>query len=362
MYKSITGAFVAAACILLTAIPGANARDYREQFEWSKNIFQSSIENALKEGQVTSLSEVWHVDGDIFSIGTDEFTHPLALDSSYNTDSTDPFFYSPVPQTPYLIGYQTWPQAPMLQGATSGSMWSGAPSLQGATNGTMWSGAQAARRQIPWLQGATNGTIGPQGVDAFYVTGVNTAGRVHHTSTWKNNPNQPRWEINRLPLRVYISGTVEAARGGLVRDTIKSALAQWARASNGVIRYQITNRFTESDICFVEQLTDNHEWAQTCVDYHKGPIDRVKVIMLSSTLGKLEEPRLKGLCLHEIGHAFGILKHSSNGRDAMSEMATDDNHPVVILSQTDKQRMAALYARTPITIWEPIPIANARLH
>jgi hypothetical protein len=30
----------------------------------------------------------------------------------------------------------------------------------------------------PALQGATNGTIGPQGTDATYVTGVNTAGTV----------------------------------------------------------------------------------------------------------------------------------------------------------------------------------------
>ena len=30
----------------------------------------------------------------------------------------------------------------------------------------------------PTLQGATNGTIGPQGVDATYITGVNTAGTV----------------------------------------------------------------------------------------------------------------------------------------------------------------------------------------
>jgi hypothetical protein len=30
----------------------------------------------------------------------------------------------------------------------------------------------------PTLQGATNGTIGPQGSDATYITGVNTAGTV----------------------------------------------------------------------------------------------------------------------------------------------------------------------------------------
>jgi len=40
------------------------------------------------------------------------------------------------------------------------------------------SGQQAANASAPSLQGATNGTIGPQGQDATFVTGVNTAGTV----------------------------------------------------------------------------------------------------------------------------------------------------------------------------------------
>ena len=40
------------------------------------------------------------------------------------------------------------------------------------------SGTQAASANAPSLQGATNGTIGPQGQDATFVTGVNTAGTV----------------------------------------------------------------------------------------------------------------------------------------------------------------------------------------
>jgi len=37
---------------------------------------------------------------------------------------------------------------------------------------------QGGLAQAPSLSGATNGTIGPQGADATYVTGVNTAGTV----------------------------------------------------------------------------------------------------------------------------------------------------------------------------------------
>jgi hypothetical protein len=51
-----------------------------------------------------------------------------------------------------------------------------------ATNGTGNTGAQtqyqAGQSTNPQLTGATNGTIGPQGADATFITGVNTAGTV----------------------------------------------------------------------------------------------------------------------------------------------------------------------------------------
>jgi len=53
---------------------------------------------------------------------------------------------------------------------------------QNATNGSGNTGAQtqyqATNAANPTLTGATNGTIGPQGADATFITGVNTAGTV----------------------------------------------------------------------------------------------------------------------------------------------------------------------------------------
>ena len=40
------------------------------------------------------------------------------------------------------------------------------------------SNSQTAGTNAPTLQAATNGTVGPQGADATYITGVNTAGTV----------------------------------------------------------------------------------------------------------------------------------------------------------------------------------------
>ncbi len=46
------------------------------------------------------------------------------------------------------------------------------------TQNTATQTMQGGMATAPYLSGATNGTIGPQGTDATYVTGVNTAGTV----------------------------------------------------------------------------------------------------------------------------------------------------------------------------------------
>jgi len=309
--------------------------------------------------------------GDIFALGTDEYDlKPDQIYSICNNDPLDPFSHG-IPSNGRIDRIESYDD----------------PGLWRVVSDPKISGPILAMIDTPFLQGSTRGWIGPrwdngiimesgvydpsfdrrknrQGKKTLHSTAPiqrTVPGRIPQkmTTVWKNNPSQPRWEPYRLPLRVYISGTVEAARGGLVRETIKSALHQWAQASNGVLHYQITARYSEADVHFVEGLTDDHELAQACVDYHKGPIDHAKVIFLESSLKSLPESRFKGLCLHEIGHVFGILKHSNNSRDAMSEVATDDFHPVTILSEKDKQVMAALYERRAVPVARPIFEAGA---
>src|ERR1700722_4849111 len=62
----------------------------------------------------------------------------------------------------------------MESGANSGQ----AQNIGGNTLSQSNNNAGANSAQAPSLQGATNGTIGPQGNDATFVTGVNTAGTV----------------------------------------------------------------------------------------------------------------------------------------------------------------------------------------
>ncbi|HEY9733410.1 MAG TPA: matrixin family metalloprotease [Drouetiella sp.] len=153
---------------------------------------------------------------------------------------------------------------------------------------------------------------------------------------------EPRWAVGS-PLRVYISGVVSEARDGLVATEIVSALREWRNASNGKIRFVLTERYVDADILFVCENTVEHQWAENITSYHNSMFDRVRVRLLEETLYKLAPRRVRAVCLHEVGHAFGIRAHSSNNRDAMSLAATDDLHPVLSLTSNDRKLLAKLY-------------------
>ncbi|CAN5370471.1 hypothetical protein BH10CYA1_BH10CYA1_20020 [soil metagenome] len=154
---------------------------------------------------------------------------------------------------------------------------------------------------------------------------------------------EPRWPDSNSPLRVYISGTVAAARGGLVSYEIKTALSEWRQASNGKLRYVLTDQYVSADIVFVCENTTDHQWAENVTEYHNSKYDRVRICLIEETLLKLDPKRVRGLCLHEVGHAFGIRNHSNDKRDAMSLAATDESHPVLGLSNNDRKLIAKLY-------------------
>jgi len=70
--------------------------------------------------------------------------------------------------------------APAHAQATGSDEFSTAAEGNAQNNGhnTFAQSTQLGNATAPALQGATNGTIGPQGADATYVTGLNTAGTV----------------------------------------------------------------------------------------------------------------------------------------------------------------------------------------
>jgi hypothetical protein len=78
------------------------------------------------------------------------------------------------------IGFTVAPANAQATGSDAFSDTTG--NVKGANDDSNVTGAQTTQYSnpayAPQLSGATNGTIGPQGPDATYITGVNTAGTV----------------------------------------------------------------------------------------------------------------------------------------------------------------------------------------
>jgi len=338
---------LACVCILLSCPTKVNA-----QATAMSDIIESPAQGDIMEsgaslGHVDLLQDARvlgripiMVPADIFALGN-ESSKSKVVAGLYNDDPTDPFYYSCLPSTGEVcIGYRDATAKEMIE-STMGQQ----PTFA------------LASRNLKKLAATT----GQQWV-------------------WKNNPlNYPRWALGRMPLKIYISGRVEMAQGGLVSKAIKSALMQWAAASNGVIQYQMTTKFAESDIYFAEQAPERYyydddvdyyhtdayydkldELAFTDETYHMGQIDRARVMFRGFSL-RLPQARVQGLCLREVGFALGLRRASPNSDDAMSLQASRAKHPVTVLSERDNQEMAALYEKVPAPAnWlHPIPVASS---
>jgi hypothetical protein len=295
------------------------------------DFFTSSGVDYLTSSPGTPLNtyawnETVNTSSDVFSAGSTDFSERQELPGQPNGTITtlDANFPSGVKNTDFANRPQLW-------GATNGTIGPQRFNLPSASGRKR---RRIALAKVPGLQlwGATNDTLVP--ASASLSTGKKS-----------NGASAPRWDDSRLPLRVYVSGTVESARSGLIRSEIKNAFADWYQASDGKIKYVITNRFSEADIYFVCQQTADGEWADNVTEFHNGMLDRVKVCFIQSALYDLDPKRVKALCLHEIGHALGILKESSNQKDAMSLSATDDFHPIVRLTGGDRRLISTLYGK-----------------
>jgi hypothetical protein len=223
---------------------------------------------------------------------------------------------------------------------TSGAMASGADAFAAADSrgwleGDRFSSSPRSVKRNYWRKGTPEVAQGGQKPGPFVAAKAESARA--------GVLPEPRWPDSNLPLRVYISGTVAAARSGLVSHEIKNALREWREASCGRLHYVLTDQYVDADIVFVCENTTDHQWAENVTEYHNSMYDRVRVCLLEETLVKLDPKRVRGLCLHEVGHAFGIRNHSNDKHDAMSLAATDDFHPVLWLSNNDRKLIAKLY-------------------
>ena len=196
-------------------------------------------------------------------------------------------------------------------------------------------------------------SVDPQSMD--YLSSVLYNGRIQ------------RWQLARLPLKVFISnGTDELGhRVDGFRENFNQILLDsldtWVKASSGRLAYVLVDDANKADLLctwtdrigFLRDKGANVE--QGAARVHSRQISngeeaimQVNLIVLlinPSSHRQISDEEVKKTCLHELGHALGFSGHSTNNRDVM--FYSESPSVWASLTRRDSNTMARLYGDYP---------------
>ena len=183
---------------------------------------------------------------------------------------------------------------------------------------------------------------GPDGVDSYF--GLASEGA-------------PKgWDLSKMPLKVFISDGhgVKGYRSELLA-TLANSFTEWSLATDKHMQFVKVDTPAEADIeCswiddpkqFPRNTGMEAGVALPLVD-QDGTVVHAQIMILTRDRynGKPEtELIVHGVCLHEIGHALGLLGHSDNPGDTMFFSESWQKVQEPHLSQRDVNTLAKLYS------------------
>ena len=162
-----------------------------------------------------------------------------------------------------------------------------------------------------------------------------------------------RWLTGDMPISVFISpGSAVKGYRDNFSEILKQAFDDWIASSQGKITLKYTDSATSASIICTwvddpKQVMNPAEGGQALLaPSENGAMGRTRIKILTQNAGmtaEITEPGLRHVSLHEVGHALGLLGHSSQPGDIMF---TTINYscPLSGLSERDKDTLAKLYA------------------
>lgn len=128
-------------------------------------------------------------------------------------------------------------------------------------------------------------------------------------------------------------------------EILRSSFVKWSEA--GVLSFEYVPSVADSDIeCIwtddIKKLSSVGEGGEAVIKKDHGTVQHARITLLTKRVGAqpdLSERDVRALCLHEIGHALGLMKHSANPDSVMFCTLASTADP----SLSDLQNLRTLY-------------------
>ncbi|MBY0360136.1 MAG: tetratricopeptide repeat protein [Candidatus Obscuribacterales bacterium] len=135
-----------------------------------------------------------------------------------------------------------------------------------------------------------------------------------------------KWSEAKMPLKVCLeSGNNVSGFRSEYNGLLQNAFRQWAAASRGHLRFEFVNHADDADIVCAwtndaTKVSSVTEGGETQLSSKGKEIERAKITILTldpTPDSPLSQNQLKAVCLHEAGHAVGLIGHSPKPGDVM---------------------------------------------
>ena len=129
---------------------------------------------------------------------------------------------------------------------------------------------------------------------------------------------------NKKLVKVYVAPT-EGVHGfdASFNDILKESFLSWSQT--GDLSFEFVDSPAQADIdCTwtddISKLSSPGEGGEAMLRHQGAVVTHARVTLLTARLGNranLTEREVRALCLHEIGHALGLMEHSAHPEDVM---------------------------------------------